>query len=74
MARIAINDLSVAQESKSFLTELKDTDVAMNQINGGFFLLLALLAKRHKPQPKHPKPQVTHKPQPTNPHCPSNQH
>ncbi|AOX03957.1 hypothetical protein BJP34_35070 [Moorena producens PAL-8-15-08-1] len=37
MARIAINDLSVAQESESFLTELNDTDVAMEQINGGLF-------------------------------------
>ncbi|NEO35115.1 MAG: hypothetical protein F6J90_01865 [Moorea sp. SIOASIH] len=44
MARIAINDLSVAQESESFLTELKDTDVAMDQINGGIFFLLALAA------------------------------
>ncbi|NEP49850.1 MAG: hypothetical protein F6K65_13960 [Moorea sp. SIO3C2] len=71
MARIAINDISVPQESESFLTELNDTDVAMNQINGGFFLLLAFLAKRHKPQPKHPKPQAIHKPHPTNQHCPS---
>ncbi|NEO81834.1 hypothetical protein [Moorena sp. SIO4G3] len=34
MARIAINDI---QESESFLSELKDTDVAMDQINGGLF-------------------------------------
>ncbi|NEO81837.1 hypothetical protein [Moorena sp. SIO4G3] len=34
MARIAINDI---QESQSFLTELNDTDVAMDQINGGTF-------------------------------------
>ena len=34
MARIAINDI---QESQSFLTELNHTDVAMDQINGGFF-------------------------------------
>ncbi|NEO95645.1 MAG: hypothetical protein F6K56_37935 [Moorea sp. SIO3G5] len=32
MARITINDI---QESESFLTELKDTDVAMDEINGG---------------------------------------
>ncbi|AOX03958.1 hypothetical protein BJP34_35075 [Moorena producens PAL-8-15-08-1] len=71
MARIAINDI---QESESFLTELKDTDVAMNQINGGFFLLLAfLVAKRHKPKAKH-KPQTTHKPHPTTQHCPEHSH
>ncbi|WAN69630.1 hypothetical protein BJP36_36665 [Moorena producens JHB] len=48
MARIAINDLSVPQESESFLTELNDTDVAMDQINGGLFglLLLAAAARR----------------------------
>ncbi|WP_424096557.1 hypothetical protein [Moorena producens] len=34
MARIAINDI---QESESFLSELNDTDVAMDQINGGLF-------------------------------------
>ncbi len=36
MARIAINDI---QESESFLTELNHTDLAMDQINGGFFFL-----------------------------------
>ncbi|NEO46028.1 MAG: hypothetical protein F6K55_18590 [Moorea sp. SIO4A3] len=32
MALITINDI---QESESFLTELKDTDLAMDLINGG---------------------------------------
>lgn len=32
MACIAINDI---RESESFLTELNDTDLAMNQIHGG---------------------------------------
>ena len=57
MARIAINNLSVPTESQSFLTELNDTDLAMDQINGGFFFLLALAAKRRrkkKPAKTHP--------------------
>ncbi|NEO02005.1 MAG: hypothetical protein F6K50_43505 [Moorea sp. SIO3I7] len=69
MARIAINDI---QESESFLTELNDTDVAMDQINGGFVVLLALLVLR-KRKAKH-KPHPKHKPYPTNHHCPKHSH
>ncbi|NEO46030.1 MAG: hypothetical protein F6K55_18600 [Moorea sp. SIO4A3] len=68
MARIAINDI---QESESFLTELKDTDVAMNQINGGFVILALLVLRKRKA--KH-KPHPKHKPYPTNHHCPKHSH
>ena len=61
MARIAINDI---QESQSFLTELNDTDVAMDQINGGFFGFFFLLLT----------PKAKHKPQSTSQDCPTNQH
>ncbi|NEO81840.1 hypothetical protein [Moorena sp. SIO4G3] len=73
MARIAINDI---QESQSFLTELKDTDVAMDQINGGFFGLfgfLFLLKRKAKHKPDIHKPD-THKPYPTHHHCPEHSH
>ncbi|WP_424096565.1 hypothetical protein [Moorena producens] len=69
MARIEINDI---QESQSFLTELNDTDVAMDQINGGFVVLLALLVLR-KRKAKH-KPHPKHKPYPTHHHCPEHSH
>ncbi|NEO47394.1 MAG: hypothetical protein F6K55_26015 [Moorea sp. SIO4A3] len=63
MARIAINDI---QESESFLTELLDTDVAMDQINGGFLgrrlLRLFFLGALLKKLKKNPYKSYTYKP------------